>query len=65
MWKVVYIAPTEEATQRIKKLLEENGFLVQLKTSGGRHNKAFEICVPFSETEDACEVLREHNFQGI
>ena len=63
MWKVLYIAPTEEQAQRIQKLLTESGFLVKVKSSGGKHNKAFEICVPVSEAEDAYEVLCENKFQ--
>ena len=63
MWKTIHIAHTEEQAQRIKQLLTENGFLVQLKSSGGKHNKAFEICTTVSEAEDAYEVLCEHKFQ--
>ena len=60
MWKVLYIAPTEAQAQRIQP---ESGFLVKVKSSGGKHNKAFEICVPVSEAEDAYEVLCENKFQ--
>lgn len=63
MWKTIYIAHTEEQANKIKQLLTENGFLVQLKSSGGKHNKAYEICLPVSETEDAYEVLCENKFQ--
>ena len=31
MWKTIYIAHTEEQAQKIKQMLTENGFLVQLK----------------------------------
>ena len=31
MWKTIYIAHTEEQANKIKQLLTENGFLVQLK----------------------------------
>lgn len=64
MWKVVYIVPSEENALKLKEMLTVNGFLVQVKSSGSKHNKAFEICVPFSEAEDAYEVLCEHKFQG-
>lgn len=64
MWKVVYIVQSEEHALKIKNMLTENGFLIQIKTSGGKHNKAYEICVPYSEAEDAYEVLCEHKFQG-
>ena len=63
MWKTIYIAPTEEQAQKIKQMLTENGFLVQLKSAGGKHNKAYEICRPVSEAEDAYEVLCENKFQ--
>lgn len=45
-------------------MLSENGFLIKLKTTGGKHSKAYEICVPVSEAEDAYEVLCEHKFHG-
>ena len=63
MWKTIYIAHTEEQANKIKQLLTENGFLVQLKSSGGKHNKAYEICLPVSEAEDAYGVLCENKFQ--
>ena len=61
MWKTIYIAHTEEQAQKIKQMLTENGFLVQLKSAGGKHNKAYEICLPVSEA--AYEVLCENKFQ--
>lgn len=63
MWKTIYIAHTEEQAQKIKQMLTENGFLVQLKSAGGKHNKAYEICLPVSEAEDSYEVLCENKFQ--
>ena len=38
MWKTIYIAHTEEQAKKIKQMLTENGFLVQLKSAGGKHN---------------------------
>ena len=67
MWKVIYIAPTQERAERIKKLLADNGFLCQLKTVGTRRNgkpASVEISVPVSEAPDAYEVLAEHGFQA-
>lgn len=64
MWKTIYIAATESQAEGIRKMLSENGFLIKLKTTGGKHNKAYEICVPVSEAEDAYEVLCEHKFHG-
>lgn len=63
MWKTIYIAHTEEQAKKIKQMLTENGFLVQLKSAGGKHNKAYEIRLPVSEAEDAYEVLCENKFQ--
>lgn len=63
MWKVLYIAHTELLAQKIRRLLEDNGFLVQVRSAGGRHGGAHEICVPVSEAEDAYEVLCENKFQ--
>ena len=48
MWKVIYIAPTQERAEKIKKFLADNGFLCQLKAVGTRHNgkaAAIEISV--------------------
>ena len=53
MWKTIYIAATESQAEGIRKMLSENGFLIKLKTTGGKHSKAYEICVPVSEAEDA------------
>ena len=64
MWKVVYIEQNEANAEKIKEMLTANGFLIRVKASGGKHNKAYEICVPFSEAEDAYEVLCEHKFKG-
>ena len=64
MRKVVHIAHSEDSAKKIKDMLTANGFLVQLKGEGGKNKKAYEICVPFSEAEDACDVLREHQFHG-
>ncbi len=63
MWKVLYIAQTEAMAQRLQKLLTDNGFLVRVKSADGKHTKAYEICVPVSEAEDAYEVLCENKFQ--
>ena len=63
MWKTIYIAHTEEQAKKIKQMLTENGFLVQLKSAGGKHNKAYEICLPVSEADDAYEFLCENKFQ--
>ena len=67
MWKVIYIAPTQEYAEKLKKLLLDNGFLCQLKPVGSRRGSklvSIEISVPESEAEDANEVLAEHGFRG-
>ena len=67
MWKVIYIAPTQERAEKMKKLLADNGFLCQLKAVGTHRNgkpAVIEISVPVSEAEDAYEVLAEHGFQA-
>lgn len=67
MWKVIYIAPTQERAEKIKKFLADNGFLCQLKAVGTHRNgkaASIEISVPVSEAGDAYEVLAEHGFQA-
>ena len=62
MWKVVYIAQTKENAQEIQELLTNNGFLIQVNVAGakkGGQGGAYEISVPYSEAEDAYEVLCE------
>ena len=66
MWKVIYIAPTQERAEKMKKLLADNGFLCQLKAVGSRRNgkaTAIEISVPVSEAEEAYEVLAEQDLR--
>ena len=65
MWKVIYIAPTQERAEKLKKLLADNGFLCQMKAVGTHRNgkpASIEISVPVSEAPDAYEVLAEHGF---
>ena len=65
MWQVIYIAPTRERAEKLKKLLADNGFLCQLKQVGTKRGGkivSIEISVPISEAEDAYEVLAEHGF---
>ncbi len=68
MWKVIYIAPTEERAARLKQLLADNGFLSRVSSEVSRPGRktagSYEISVPFMEAEDAYEVLCEHKFQG-
>ncbi|MBO5993312.1 MAG: hypothetical protein J6P76_04215 [Acidaminococcaceae bacterium] len=67
MWKVIYIAPTQERAEKMKKLLADNGFLCQLKAVGTHRNgkaASIEISVPVSEAEEAYEVLAAHGFHA-
>ena len=64
MWKVVYIAQTKENAQEIKELLTNNGFLIQTNVAGAKKGGAYEISVPYSEAEDAYEVLCENRFRA-
>ena len=68
MWKVVYIAQTKENAQEIKELLTNNGFLIQMNVAGakkGGQGGAYEISVPYSEAEDAYEVLCDNRFSRV
>jgi len=67
VWKVIFIAPTQERAEKIKILLADNGFLCQLKTVGTRRNgkaASIEISVPVSEAEEAYEVLAEQGLKA-
>lgn len=55
MWTVIYIAPSEKAAERIKQRLEEEGFLVKIRSSGV--SKQYEVLVPGSEVREVQEVL--------
>lgn len=62
--KLYILSKMKLMQKKIKEMLTANGFLIRVKAAGGKHNKAYEICVPFSEAEDAYEVLCEHKFKG-
>lgn len=56
MWKVIYIAPTLNMSEKIKEKLNDEGFLVQVKAIN--HSKQqYEILVPEGELEEIQEVL--------
>lgn len=56
MWKVIYIAPTFNMSEKIKERLNDEGFLVQVKAIN--HSKQqYEILVPEGELEEIQEVL--------
>jgi hypothetical protein len=62
MWTVVYIAPTMRQAERIKAILTNEGFMVNLRTveldENGRGS--VEVQVPEGEAEEANEVLTQH-----
>jgi len=60
MWTVVYIAPSRTNAESLKKVLSDEGVLVQLRAVGVPHGgdaNSFEIMVPEAEVEEAHEVL--------
>lgn len=65
MWQVVYIAPNLATAQKIQKLFEANGFLIQINKAMPRKkdNGIFEISVPHSEAKEACELLCDNRFR--
>ena len=62
MWTVVYIAPTQEIAQKVKRLFEDDGILVHLRRvemdDAGRAST--EIMVLEGEAEEAQEILTQH-----
>ncbi|WP_053956281.1 hypothetical protein [Inediibacterium massiliense] len=56
MWTVVYMAHNKEDVQKIKRLLDGEGFLVKIKQIG-KEDKVYEVLVPSGEVEEAHEVL--------
>ncbi|HAG10912.1 MAG TPA: glutamate decarboxylase [Desulfotomaculum sp.] len=61
MWTVVYIAPSMEEADEIKRLLSSEGLLVKIKnidsSSGMTPNSSIEILVPESEADEAMEII--------
>lgn len=60
MWTVVYIAPNRITAENLKKILSQEGVLVQLRPVGVPHNgdsNSIEILVPEAEVEEAHEIL--------
>jgi ribosomal protein S8 len=56
MWTVIYIAPTAKIADKIKTMLTEEGFLVQIRAINMTKNQ-FEILVPEGELEEVQDVL--------
>ena len=62
MWTVIYIAPNKIIAEKYKKILTNEGMLVQLRTIGSMHlaeHASVEILVPESEAEEAHEIITE------
>ena len=63
LWQAVYIAPSEAVGAEIRDHLSKRGFLVMLRTAGGRGQGEgpvpCEVLVPAVEAADAHEALTE------
>lgn len=60
MWTVIYIAPNKALAEKYKKVLTDEGMLVQLRTIGSAHlgeHASVEILVPEAEAEEAHEII--------
>ncbi|MEC9489575.1 MAG: hypothetical protein UMU04_01405 [Halanaerobiales bacterium] len=54
MWQVVYIASSKEEADNILKIMEKEGFMVQIDEAGA---DSYQIKVPASEAEEAYSCL--------
>ncbi len=60
MWRVVYIAHTQQGAETVEQVLQQEGFLVERRTlSAVGSAGAFELRVLKSEAEEARNVLNE------
>ncbi len=59
VWTVVYVAPTRSVAERLRSMLEKEGFLPRLRPVGLTDNedRSVEILVPESEVDEATELL--------
>ncbi len=57
MWTVVYMAHNEADAQKIKSILDTEGFLVKIRPVGKEDDRVYEVLVPNGEVEEAHEVL--------
>ena len=57
MWQVVYIASSNEEADNITKIMEKEGFMVQIDDSGAG---SYQIKVPAIEAEDAYSCLHQN-----
>ena len=61
MWTVIYVARNRMEAELLKTVLDQEGMLVMLRSSGIPHlgnAGSVELLVPSSETEEAMEILQ-------
>jgi BarA-like signal transduction histidine kinase len=58
MWTVIYIAPNQQAAERIQEKLTSEGFLVKMRSSN-LAKQQYEILVPETELDEVQEVLKD------
>ncbi|MGI6128680.1 MAG: putative signal transducing protein [bacterium] len=61
MWTVVYVARNRIEAELLKNILDQEGMLVMLRTTGIPHlgnAGSVELLVPSSEAEEANEILQ-------
>ena len=60
MWTVVYIAPNKSTAELLKKVLENEGILANIKPIGlisDHQEQNFEVSVLEGEAEEALDIL--------
>lgn len=57
MWQVVYIASSKEEADNILKIMEKEGFMLQIDDAG---SDSYHIKVPAIEAEEAYSCLHEN-----
>lgn len=57
MWTVVYMAHNGTDAQKVKHILDSEGFLVKIRPIGKEEDRVYEVLVPNGEVEEAHEVL--------
>lgn len=57
MWQVVYIASSKKEADSILKIMEKEGFMVEVDNSGSGN---YQIKVPAIEAEDAYSCLHKN-----
>lgn len=58
MWVVVFVAASQEESERIRELLAREGLLASLRSAGV--GGPVEVLVPEGEIEEAQEILAAH-----